>query len=71
MNTIDPVSYILILYGMFLAVTLIFFILFVMFKTSEREKDEIFKEVMKRKAREFVWERAHGVRCEAAPTITM
>lgn len=50
----DTVSHICVLYGIFLAGPLLFFILYIIFKTSEREKDEIFKEEMKRKAREFV-----------------
>lgn len=63
--------YIILLYGIFLAVPLLFFVLYIIFKTSEREKDEIFKEEMKRKARELVWERAHGIKSEAVPVIAM
>jgi hypothetical protein len=67
----DTVLHILILYGIFLAVPLLFFILYIMFKTLECEKDKVFKDEMERKAREFVQEMAHGVKSEIAPAITM
>lgn len=67
----DTVLSILILYGTFLTIPLLFFVLYIIFKTSEREKDEIFKEVTKRKARAFAWEKAQGTKSEAAPAIAM
>lgn len=67
---VHKVLYIATLYGIFLAVPLLFFIPYTNFKTSEREKEEIFKEELKRKARELVWERAHGIKSEAISVTT-
>lgn len=66
----DKVLYIAILYGIFLAVPFLFFLLYVIFKTSEREKEAIFKEEMRRKAKVLIWEEKHGVKSVVAPEPT-
>lgn len=58
----ETILYITILYGVFLAVPLLFFVLYVLFKTSERKKEKLFREETKRKVRELVWEKENSVR---------
>jgi predicted membrane protein len=56
----NTLLYILTLYGILLAVPLLFFVLYIIFKIPEREKDKVFKEETKRKATEFARESAQG-----------
>ncbi|KAF2628967.1 hypothetical protein BU25DRAFT_490108 [Macroventuria anomochaeta] len=67
----DTILYIAVLYGIFLAIPLLFFILYIIFKTSECEREEIFKEGMKRKARELDWEKKNAVKSETMPMSAM
>ena len=69
--SIDPLMYICVLYSIFFATPLLFLILYVIFKISEREKEDRLQEEMKRKAREVVWERRSGKDTQAAPVTTM
>lgn len=60
-SRIDPILYIIILYSAFLAVPLLFSILYIIFKVSEVEDSKALEGELKRKARELVWEMEHGV----------
>ncbi len=55
----DPILSIFILYGVFLAIPLFFFVAYIIFKTSEDEKYELFREEMKRQAQELQLGRRH------------
>jgi di/tricarboxylate transporter len=46
----ETILYISILYGIFFAVPLLFFVLYIVFKPSERENEEVNKEEIKRSA---------------------
>ncbi len=67
----DTILYITVLYGIFLAVPLLFYILYIVLKTSEREKEAIFKEEMKRKARTLVWEKVQGIKSQGTARIVI
>ena len=69
--SIDPLMYIFVLHSIFFSTPLLFLILYVIFKISEREKEAGLQEEMKRKAREVVWERRSGKDTQAAPVTTM
>lgn len=61
MLRIDPILYVIILYSAFLAVPLLFSILYIIFKVSEVENSKALERELKRKASELVWEVEHGV----------
>ena len=68
--SIDPLVYVFVLYSIFFATPLLFLLLYTIFKTSEREKEDRLQKEMKRKAREVVCESRSNKDTQAAPVTT-
>ena len=68
---IDTVLYIAILYDIFLAVPLLYLVVYIVSKSSEPEKEEVFKEEMKRKTRGLGREKMHSFRSVAMPVAAV
>ncbi|KAJ4988429.1 hypothetical protein SVAN01_06046 [Stagonosporopsis vannaccii] len=67
MPHIDTILYIAILYSVLVAVPFLSFVLHLIFKTSERQKEAIFQEEMRMRAKVLVSEQKQGVKSQVTP----